>query len=197
MITNKFKFMVVVFAALAIAGCKGADGDNGTTGADGAIFIKLTVDSSFTAANTGSGTKANWACVVLSSSKTGCIYYYNGVEQLDGSISDAAASAGPGTSSEYTFVTSGTTFSGYAAGSRTYSIQLYTSTTDSAVRSLSGTVNLSANAGTAGTAGGSGSIPMKDGDDGVNGADGADKLWALNFSDGDSISAPTTSSTDL
>ena len=160
------------------------------------IYIQLTVDSSFTAAYTGSGVKANWAFVVLSSSKTGCIYYYNGVEQTDATISDAAKSAGPGSSSEFTFVSSGTNFSGYEAGSRTYSISLYTSIVDSSPRTLSGSVDLYANKGTEGTNGGEGSIPNKDGDDGDDGTDGADKLWVLNFSDGDSISAPIVSSTD-
>ena len=108
---------------------------------------KSTTDSSITLVTYG--------CVVLSSSSTACLYYYNGTEQLDGQVSTDAASAGPG-SDGYTYVADGATISDLEGGSRTYTFSK-TSYQNGSVSgtpvTYSGELDLYANKGSGGSAG--------------------------------------------
>ena len=94
-------------------------------------------------------TTVNWACVVLSSEKTACLYYYNGALQVDGAISSAAQSTDLGTDG-YSFVASGSTLEGFTGGSRTHTASftnyLNGSTTGTPVNT-EGEIDLYANAG--------------------------------------------------
>lgn len=88
----------------------------------GKVNIRLDLYSGLQSASTDSAvTSVNWACIVLTSTETACMYYYNGVAQVDGSISSAAASAGPGTDG-FTFVESGTIIENIEAGVHSYTV---------------------------------------------------------------------------
>ena len=135
-------------------------------GKDGKINVTLNLNDSLTGGPSGSqGTTIAWGCLVMSDSETYCVYYYNGEAQVDGSISDAAASAGPGTSG-FKFVANGTKVTGYEGGPREYYVKQasYLNGSETATPyDGSGTVDLYSNAG-------------KD-----DGADGADINWVVTF----------------
>ena len=87
---------------------------------DGLVNIRMDVYESMLTQSSGSqATKLAWACLIVSSSQTTCVYAYNGSVQTDASITEEASSRGPGTTG-FNFVENGTIISGLPAGTREY-----------------------------------------------------------------------------
>ena len=140
------RFLYLLSLSILLFAC----GEEDEEEAPGQINIKLSLYSGLQSASTDSAvTTVNWACIVLTETETACMYYYNGVAQVDGSISSAAASAGPGTDG-FTFVESGSVIEDVAAGQHTFTesyAQYRNGSTVGTPTSNSGEVELYANPG--------------------------------------------------
>ncbi|MDX2470897.1 MAG: hypothetical protein QNL04_10025 [SAR324 cluster bacterium] len=112
---KKLKFLLVAVVALGlVAGCKNSDGT---------VTILLKVNNTFADSSTDTDNPIiNWACVVLSTSKTACIYYYNGTLQTRSNISSSGGwTYAPGTSYEYDYVGPGATYLQITGGDHDFS----------------------------------------------------------------------------
>lgn len=146
-----------------LGGCSGEDGE------EGKVIITLNTDHLFPQTPTQLfETTLSWGCLVISESKTACIYYYNGVLQTDSTITDTAKSFGPGTDG-FTFVGHNEAFSDLEGGTRTWSQLVYNSLTSPSTTPTTGTIDFPANEGE------KGAFPAQDGDD------GEDSVYTLRF----------------
>ena len=101
-----FLYQVQILAILLLSSCSGDDENP-------AVKVDLTLQGStaFVRQNYNQNLiTVNWACLTLDNDSSSCIYYYNGVEQLDSNISFEALKAGPNFSNKISFVPDGTSY---------------------------------------------------------------------------------------
>ena len=124
-------FVAMLLALLLVSSCKDSEGT---------ITLVLNVNSTFSESSTDTDNPIiNWSCVVLSSAKTACIYYYNGDLQTRSNFTTAAWAFAPGTTFTYDYVSPGATYMSIASGDKEFtSFHKQGSVSET----LSGTINL-------------------------------------------------------